>query len=226
MGSHSLLQGIFLTQGLNLVLLHCRQILYWLIHQRILNILAWRIPWTEELDGLYSPWGQKSQTWLRDFHNLHKKDLIPPLLGSRDDMVLDTSYQSWHVLDCMNVVEDVRGTLVIKWMVLDRDKVNVPDLNPDAVGHCSGPIIRALPSYQLKVLSWVWPVISSSLFISPSGKCTNPHHVQKLNIWFFLPKPCIFHWWMGSSLHPLASARNQGAALHNSSCICLHIHFT
>ena len=27
-GSHSLLQGIFLTQGLNLGLLHCRQILY------------------------------------------------------------------------------------------------------------------------------------------------------------------------------------------------------
>ena len=32
-GSHSLLQGIFLTQGLNLSLLHCRQILYHLNHQ-------------------------------------------------------------------------------------------------------------------------------------------------------------------------------------------------
>ena len=32
-GSHSLLQGIFLTQGLNLSLLHCRQILYDLNHQ-------------------------------------------------------------------------------------------------------------------------------------------------------------------------------------------------
>ena len=53
----------------------------------------------------------------------------------------------------MNIVEDVRGTLVIKWIVLD--KVKVPDLNPDAVGHCSGPIIRAPLSYQLKVLSWV-----------------------------------------------------------------------
>ena len=31
-GSHSLLQGIFLTQGLNLGLLHCRQILYCLSH--------------------------------------------------------------------------------------------------------------------------------------------------------------------------------------------------
>ena len=32
-GVHSLLQGIFLTQGLNLGLLHCRQILYHLSHQ-------------------------------------------------------------------------------------------------------------------------------------------------------------------------------------------------
>ena len=32
-GSHSLLQGIFLTQGSNPSLLHCRQILYHLIRQ-------------------------------------------------------------------------------------------------------------------------------------------------------------------------------------------------
>ena len=32
-GSHSLLQGIFLTQGLNLGLPHCREILYYLSHQ-------------------------------------------------------------------------------------------------------------------------------------------------------------------------------------------------
>ena len=32
-GSHALLQGIFLTQGSNLGLLHCRQILYHLSHQ-------------------------------------------------------------------------------------------------------------------------------------------------------------------------------------------------
>ena len=32
--SHSLLQGIFLIQGLNPGLLHCRQILYCLSHQR------------------------------------------------------------------------------------------------------------------------------------------------------------------------------------------------
>ena len=33
-GHHSLLQWIFLTQGLNLGLLHCRQILYYLNHQK------------------------------------------------------------------------------------------------------------------------------------------------------------------------------------------------
>ena len=32
-GCHSLLQGIFLTQGLHMGLLHCRQILYYLNHQ-------------------------------------------------------------------------------------------------------------------------------------------------------------------------------------------------
>ena len=32
-GNHSLLQGIFLTQGLNLDFLHCRQIIYHLSHQ-------------------------------------------------------------------------------------------------------------------------------------------------------------------------------------------------
>ena len=32
-GSHSLLQGIFPTQGSNLDLLHCSQILYYLGHQ-------------------------------------------------------------------------------------------------------------------------------------------------------------------------------------------------
>ena len=34
MGSHSLLQGIFPTKGLNSGLLHCRQILYHLSHPR------------------------------------------------------------------------------------------------------------------------------------------------------------------------------------------------
>ena len=41
MGSHSLLQGIFSTQGLNPGLLHCRQILYHLSHQESLTV-QWR----------------------------------------------------------------------------------------------------------------------------------------------------------------------------------------
>ena len=65
-----LIQGIFLTQGSNLALLHCRQILYCLSHQG--SPLSWRrkwqptlvflpgkIPWAEEPGGLYSPWGWK-----------------------------------------------------------------------------------------------------------------------------------------------------------------------
>ena len=37
MGSHSLLQGIFPTQGLNPSLLHCKQIFYPLSHQGSLD---------------------------------------------------------------------------------------------------------------------------------------------------------------------------------------------
>ena len=39
MGSHTLLQGIFPTQGLNLDFLHCRQILYCLSHQGSLKLM-------------------------------------------------------------------------------------------------------------------------------------------------------------------------------------------
>ena len=40
---HALLQGIFLTQGLNSDLLHCRQILYQLSYNDILHIYAYNI---------------------------------------------------------------------------------------------------------------------------------------------------------------------------------------
>ena len=56
-GSRSLLQGIFPTQGLNLGLPHCRQILYQLSHQGSPRILEWvaypflhRIFLTQELN--------------------------------------------------------------------------------------------------------------------------------------------------------------------------------
>ena len=41
MGTHSLLQGIFPTQGSNPSLLHCRQILYQLSHKESPRILEW-----------------------------------------------------------------------------------------------------------------------------------------------------------------------------------------
>ena len=40
-GCHAFLQGIFLTQGLNSGIPHCRQILYHLSHQGSLRILEW-----------------------------------------------------------------------------------------------------------------------------------------------------------------------------------------
>ena len=72
-GCHFLLQGIFLTQGLNPYLLHCRWILQYLSLQRDTqnfssfechrlqlamaphsSTLAWKIPWTEEPGRLQS----------------------------------------------------------------------------------------------------------------------------------------------------------------------------
>ena len=48
-GSHSLLQGIFPTQGSNPGLLHCRQILYQLSHQGSPRILEWVVyPFSRE----------------------------------------------------------------------------------------------------------------------------------------------------------------------------------
>ena len=32
------------------------------------SILAWRIPWSEEPGGLYSPWGHKEQDMTGDVH--------------------------------------------------------------------------------------------------------------------------------------------------------------
>ena len=43
-GCHSLLQGIFLTQGLNPRLLDCRQILYHLSHQGSLDLWKFSVP--------------------------------------------------------------------------------------------------------------------------------------------------------------------------------------
>ena len=64
-GSHSLLQGIFSTQGLNPVFLHCRWIIYLLSHQGSQRILEWvaypfssRFSWPRNQTGVsYSAGG-------------------------------------------------------------------------------------------------------------------------------------------------------------------------
>ena len=69
-GCHFLLQRIFLTQGLNSDLLHCRQILYHLSHQKgkltvvhtyyyyVLLLLSGKFHGQRNLVG-YSPWGHR-----------------------------------------------------------------------------------------------------------------------------------------------------------------------
>ena len=59
-GSNSLLQGIFLTQGLNLGLLHWRQILYLLSHQGNESESESRSVLSSSL-RLYSPWKSPGQ---------------------------------------------------------------------------------------------------------------------------------------------------------------------
>ena len=39
------------------------------------NILAWRIPWTEEPDGLYSPWGHRVRHDWSDLAHMHTRCL-------------------------------------------------------------------------------------------------------------------------------------------------------
>ena len=48
-GNHSLLQAIFLTQGSNPGLLHCRQILYPLNHQGNHKVINWKVNWSNEV---------------------------------------------------------------------------------------------------------------------------------------------------------------------------------
>ena len=55
MGCHFLLQGIFLTQGSNLGLLHCRQMLYHLSHLRSNHQLQSPVPTADSLYLLVSP---------------------------------------------------------------------------------------------------------------------------------------------------------------------------
>ena len=70
-GCHSLLQGIFLTQGLNLGLLHCRWILYYLIHQGSPHLghsyrKKMSCYWSEEMTCYLSLQYMKMLLWIAD----------------------------------------------------------------------------------------------------------------------------------------------------------------
>lgn len=74
---------------------------------------------------------------------LDKMDIEgPPLLESKDNML---PWWLHHVsLTCSWLhrhVEDVGGISIVKWLELDRHRVKVPDLDPDAGGGCPGPSI-------------------------------------------------------------------------------------
>ena len=64
-GNHSLLQGIFLTQGLNLGLLHCSQILYHLSHKALKpTLICFSSPLLTRSFGLCSTYTPTTSTWM------------------------------------------------------------------------------------------------------------------------------------------------------------------
>ena len=80
-GSHSLFQGIFPTQGSNPGVPHCRQILYQLSHHGSPRILEWvAYPFSRESSqprnqtrisciagGLFTSWATREALWMGDF---------------------------------------------------------------------------------------------------------------------------------------------------------------
>ena len=93
MGFHSLLQGIFPTQGSNLCLLHCRQILYCLSPQ---GSSTWKdslqkpdgprkgkLGFALTMSGLYLSWGLGSGLKLGslDYNAILQLDLCCPQMG-------------------------------------------------------------------------------------------------------------------------------------------------
>ena len=96
-GCHSLLQGIFLTQGSNPGLLLCRQILYCLSHQKR-DSLFWRDfgegNWCPPV-SLVREWAHHSAPWQGDCHLLHGT-------GSRWETNWSQGRSSslpWHLVD-------------------------------------------------------------------------------------------------------------------------------
>ena len=86
-GCHSLLQGIFLIQGSNLGLMHCRQILYCLSCQGNLCMYNWIVllytwNWLNSVDKLYSNTKQKVK---KNQRKTKKKQLLEFFLHSTED---------------------------------------------------------------------------------------------------------------------------------------------
>jgi len=88
-GCHSLLQGIFPTQGINLGLLHCRQILYHLSH--------WGFPLNEVYlfyDLIVSHtvilWFRKMFKYQGKFANIITVEMFKNHLGKLTDRTINT----------------------------------------------------------------------------------------------------------------------------------------
>ena len=82
MGTHSLLQGIFLTQGSNLSLLHCQQILYHLNYQGSISLLKLDCS-TLNVVGRFKPPLNSSNFWCSCFQL--KQDLSRHIFSGGSD---------------------------------------------------------------------------------------------------------------------------------------------
>ena len=108
MGCHFLLHGIFLTQGSNPGLLHCRQILYPLSYQECFYSST-NLTFSSTLLG--SPWGTHGQAWC---------GLAPGGYGCRGhwDPILQSLVESTcacaGTLQCQGPEEGLRGGRV-RW---------------------------------------------------------------------------------------------------------------
>ena len=99
MGCHSLLQGIFLTQGSNLGLLHCRQILWC------------EPPGKPTSQSLLPEWTTKCMPWSKESRSLFQSLLSPSILSPQDAFDFPLSkgiFQVWYLLAALQ--ERVRVT--------------------------------------------------------------------------------------------------------------------
>ena len=135
MGCRSLLQGIFPTQGLNLGLLHCRQILYHLSHQGSSRHFYRRVVKTELL--IFS---QNTQPIA--FPSLHGNFILPDTHSKSVEVILDSSLHITYVKP--------PGNLVPPW-----------EMNLES-NHSSSPLL--LPYHYLSTGLLQYPSNQSSCF--------------------------------------------------------------